>query len=42
MIKKANCMFCHRNCGMLIEVQGGKIVKVNKKGRSCRARITYI
>jgi len=28
MIKKANCMFCHRNCGMLIEVKDGKVVKV--------------
>jgi len=28
MIKKALCMFCHRNCGMLIEVEDGKIIKV--------------
>jgi anaerobic selenocysteine-containing dehydrogenase len=28
MIKKANCMFCHRNCGVLVEVEDGKLVKV--------------
>lgn len=28
MVKKANCQFCHRNCGMLIEVEDGKVVKV--------------
>lgn len=28
MIKKANCMFCHCNYGMLVEVEDGKVFKV--------------
>ncbi|MFH1123078.1 MAG: molybdopterin-dependent oxidoreductase, partial [Pseudomonadota bacterium] len=28
-IKKANCMFCHSNCGMLVEVENGRITRVS-------------
>ena len=28
LIKKANCMFCHNNYGMLVDVENGKIIKV--------------
>lgn len=28
VIKKAGCFFCHHNCGVLVHVQDGKIVKV--------------
>ena len=28
MIKKPLCMFCHNNCGMLAEVEGGKAVRL--------------
>ena len=28
VIKKAGCFFCHHNCGLLVHVQDGKVVKV--------------
>ena len=27
-VKKAGCFFCHNNCGLLVQVQDGKVVKV--------------
>jgi anaerobic selenocysteine-containing dehydrogenase len=28
VIKKAACFFCHNNCGVLVHVQDGQVVKV--------------
>jgi anaerobic selenocysteine-containing dehydrogenase len=27
-IKKAGCFFCHNNCGVLVHIKEGKVVKV--------------